>query len=474
MKSLRLLAIGALVFSFSTYAFAQEEPTDEEDEIEVQNTAASYYKYRITLTDKNNSGFSIARPQDFLSEKSIQRRKKQGIKIDSLDLPVTKAYVDGIAAKGVEILLASKWNNTVLVGCEDTTLIQDISQLPYVKATRKVATYGQKEMHFKDNLRYDKIKKYNEEEYDFGSQYGNALSQIKQLNGIALHEKSFTGKGITIAVIDAGFYNADIIPALKNTKILGTRDFVADSEDIYSEGSHGMMVLSCMGTNQSYMQVGTAPDAEYWLLRSEDERSEQLVEEDYWASAIEFADSVGVDVVNTSLGYTKFDNPADNVLYREQDGITQLISFSASQVASRGMILCCSAGNSGDEQWKRIGCPGDAKDILTVGAVGADGKNTNFSSLGYSADGRVKPDVVAQGGFSGVLGVDGLPTFANGTSFSSPILCGLVASLWSAYPEKTSYEIMDMVRKSANNYEFPDNVYGYGLPDFAKALDLGK
>jgi len=472
MKVFRFLALSALALSFGTSALAQDVTADETEGNEAE--ATPYYKYRITLADKKNCGYSVNRPQEFLSEKAIQRRQKQGMKVDELDLPVTKAYVDGIASTGVKVLLTSKWNNTVLVECEDTTLIDNVAKLPYVKATRKVATYKNHEFHYKDGLRYDKLEEFNKEENDYKTRYGNALRQIKQLNGIALHEQSFTGKGMTIAVIDAGFYNADIIPALQNTKILGTHDFIADSEDIYSEGSHGMMVLSCMGTKCDSIQIGTAPDAEYWLLRSEDERSEQMVEEDYWASAIEFADSVGCDVVNTSLGYTKYDNPADNILYREQDGVTRLISKSASTVASRGMILCCSAGNSGDEQWKRIGCPADAKDVLAVGAVGADGKNTNFSSLGYSADGRVKPDVVAQGGLSGVLGVDGLPTFANGTSFSSPILCGMVASLWSAYPNKTSYEIMDLVRKSANQYNYPDNVFGYGLPDFEKALELGK
>ena len=219
--------------------------------------------------------------------------------------------------------------------------------------------------------------------------------------------------------------------------------------------------------------VGTAPGASFWLLRSEDGDTEQMVEEDYWAAAMEFADSVGADVVNSSLGYTKFDNNADNIEYREQDGLTRLISRTASMVASKGMILCNSAGNEGWGIWKRIGCPADAHDILAVGAVDRNGGNAMFSSLGYSADGRVKPDVAAMGVFSTVLDIRGQIGHANGTSFSSPILAGMVACLWQAFPDLDAYEIMELVRRSGDRADCPDNVFGYGVPDFGRAYRLG-
>jgi subtilisin family serine protease len=284
-----------------------------------------------------------------------------------------------------------------------------------------------------------------------------------------LHDSGFRGKGMTIAILDAGYLNADIIPALQSVNILGTRDFVCPESDIYAESSHGMQVLSCMAMNTPHNLVGTAPEAAFWLIRSEDSGSEQMVEEDYWAAAIEFADSVGADVVNSSLGYTVFDNPADNVRYWEQDGATRLISRSASMVASKGMVLCCSAGNEGDGTWKRTGCPADAKDVLAVGAIDFKGVNTRFSSLGHTADGRIKPDVMARGGNSAVMRTNGVVGSANGTSFSSPILCGMVACLWQALPHLTSYELMELIRKNGNNASHPDNVYGYGVPDFYKA-----
>lgn len=430
-----------------------------------------YYKYRVTLTSKGKSEYSVNHPEQFLSQKALDRRQRQKIKVDESDLPISQEYIKGIADKGVKVLLTSKWNCTVLVQCEDTTLMAAVNALPYVQSVRKVATYTKPQPPSDVKRRSLITGKSNN--VDTGSPYGNAHHQIEMLNGIALHEKGYKGDGMTIAVVDAGFYNADCVPGLAYTKILGTRDFVDPNSDIYGESSHGMMVLSCMGANTEYEQIGTAPEASYWLLRSEDANTEQLVEEDYWAAAVEFADSVGADVVNTSLGYTKFDNPVDNVLYSEQDGKTHLISRSASRLASKGMILCCSAGNEGDSQWKRIGVPADAEYVLAVGACDPEGANTNFSSLGYSADGRVKPDVMAQGGSSAVYGITGVPRTANGTSFSSPILCGMVACLWQALPQLNSYELMEIVRRSGNRYETPDNVYGYGIPDFIKAYNLG-
>lgn len=429
------------------------------------------YKYRVTLTDKKATEHSVRRPEEFLSQKALARRERQGIKVDKTDLPVCRVYLEGIASVGVKVLMTSKWNNTALVQCEDTTLMNEVSRLPYVKEVHKVATYVRKNQ-LPTPKRYDRTMflEKNIPAPDANEPiYGTGQVQIDQLNGVLLHDSGFRGKGMTIAILDAGYLNADIIPALQSVNILGTRDFVCPESDIYAESSHGMQVLSCMAMNTPHSLVGTAPEAAFWLIRSEDSGSEQMVEEDYWAAAIEFADSVGADVVNSSLGYTVFDNPADNVLYWEQDGATRLISRSASMVASKGMVLCCSAGNEGDGTWKRTGCPADAKDVLAVGAIDFKGVNTRFSSLGHTADGRIKPDVMARGGNSAVMRSNGVVGSANGTSFSSPILCGMVACLWQALPHLTSYELMELIRKNGNNASHPDNVYGYGVPDFYKA-----
>jgi len=433
-----------------------------------------YYKYRVKLTDKKNSEYSLSRPEEFLSEKSLQRRKKHKIKLDKTDLPVTKAYVDAIRETGVKVLLTSKWQNSVLVQTADTTIMERVEALPFVSSTRKVASYTKapaenKMVAIRREILTDVADSISTDLY-----YGNATSQIVQLKGDKLHEQGFKGEGMTIAVIDAGFYNVDIIPNMSGINILGTHDFVGGNNDIYSENSHGLMVLSCIGAKAKGVQVGTAPEAGFWLLRSEDAYSEQIVEEDYWCSAVEFADSVGVDVINSSLGYVGFDNKEDNYGYWQLDGKTHVNSISASMLASKGMILCNSAGNSGYDSWKLLGTPADASDILTVGAVDASGKNTNFSSIGNVLGGRIKPDVCAQGGRSGVMGVDGCVTKADGTSFSSPILSGMVACLWQALPHLNAYQIMDVIRKSGNNAEHPDNVFGYGIPDFVKALELGR
>lgn len=277
-----------------------------------------------------------------------------------------------------------------------------------------------------------------------------------------------------IAIIDGGFMNANIIPLLKNVNIIGQRDCVYPyTANVYDLLDHGTMVLSTMGARLDSIFVGTAPEASFYLLRSEDGRTESLVEEDYWAQAAEIADSIGADVINSSLGYTGFDDKANSHKYREQDGRTTLISHTASMLAAKGMILVNSAGNEGLNNWKRINCPADASDILTVGAVAADSTNALFSSLGPAIDGRVKPDVCAMGVRSTVINGDGTLGRANGTSFSSPITCGLVACLWQALPNKTAKEIENLVRSSADRAAYPDNVFGYGIPNFWQAYQLG-
>lgn len=418
--------------------------------------------YRICLTDKAETTYSLERPEEFLSQKAIDRRMRQQLPVDSTDLPVCAGYVEAIRAKGVRVVATGKWENFVTVACNDSTLVEEIAALPFVKSTEKVWTLPKRE-------RVSKRDTISSERPEVESWYGTADRQIQMNNGDKLHEAGFKGEGMTIAVIDAGFQNVDRIPLMSNIRVLGARDFVNPKGDIYGEDSHGLKVFSCMAMNQPHVLVGTAPEASYWLLRSEDARSEHLVEQDYWAAAIEFADSVGVDVVNTSLGYYKFDDPTKDYAYRDLDGNHAMMSRQASRVADKGMVLVCSAGNAGAGPWKKITPPGDAENVLTVGAIGKNGQLAPFSSVGDTADGRVKPDVVAVGYLTDLIGTDGLPAMANGTSFSSPVLCGMVTCLWQALPELTAKEIIELVRRSGDRAEFPDNIYGYGVPDFWKA-----
>ena len=426
-----------------------------------QFTPEDTLKYRISLKDKAATDYSLQKPEMYLSKKSIERRKRQGLEIDSTDLPVCKKYVDAIRKKGVHVLVTGKWDNFVTVSCNDSMLIAEIAGLPFVRSTERVWRGVAKRASERDSLINKPLRT--------DSLYGPAITQIKMSHADRLHEAGFKGQGMTIAVIDAGFHNVDKIEAMKNINILGTRDFVNPEADIYAESSHGMSVLSCMAMNQPNVMIGTAPEASYWLLRSEDEYSENLVEQDYWAAAIEFADSVGVDLVNTSLGYYSFDDPTKNYRYRDLNGHYALMSREAAKAADKGIVVVCSAGNSGSGSWKKITPPGDAENVITVGAVNKYGVLAPFSSVGNTADGRVKPDVVAVGLGSDVMGTDGNLRHANGTSFSSPIMCGMVACLWQACSELTAKEIIELVRRSGDRAVFPDNIYGYGIPDLWKA-----
>ena len=425
-------------------------------------------KYRISLKDKAATEYSLKKPEKYLSAKAIERRRKQNLPIDSTDLPVLRKYIDEIRKQGVKIVVTGKWDNFVTVSCNDTTLIDRIAALPFVLSTEKVwISPGAG----KPSMATERDSVLNQPTIHPDSIYGRAITQIQMSNGDKLHEAGFKGQGMTIAVIDAGFHNVDKITAMQNIRILGTKDFVNQQADIFAESSHGMSVLSCIGMNRPDIMTGTAPEASFWLLRSEDEYSEHLVEQDYWSAAVEFADSVGVDVINTSLGYYSFDDKSKNYKYRDLDGRHALMSRQASHIADKGMILVCSAGNSGAGSWKKITPPGDADNVLTVGAIDKRAVLATFSSVGNTADHRVKPDVVAVGVGSDVIRTDGNQGRANGTSFSSPIMCGMVTCLWQACPTLTAKEVIELVRRSGDRAGFPDNIYGYGVPDMWKAYN---
>ena len=425
-------------------------------------------KYRISLKDKAATEYSLKKPEKYLSAKAIERRRKQNLPIDSTDLPVCRKYIDEIRKQGVKIVVTGKWDNFVTVSCNDTTLIDRIAALPFVLSTEKVwISPGAG----KPSMATERDSVLNQPTIHPDSIYGRAITQIQMSNGDKLHEAGFKGQGMTIAVIDAGFHNVDKITAMQNIRILGTKDFVNQQADIFAESSHGMSVLSCIGMNRPDIMTGTAPEASFWLLRSEDEYSEHLVEQDYWSAAVEFADSVGVDVINTSLGYYSFDDKSKNYKYRDLDGRHALMSRQASHIADKGMILVCSAGNSGAGSWKKITPPGDADNVLTVGAIDKRAVLATFSSVGNTADHRVKPDVVAVGVGSDVIRTDGNQGRANGTSFSSPIMCGMATCLWQACPTLTAKEVIELVRRSGDRAGFPDNIYGYGVPDMWKAYN---
>ena len=438
--------------------------------------------YRLTLRDKAFSPYQLAHPTRWLSAKSVERRQRQGLALDSTDLPVSPRYLKTIRQQpGVDIVGTSRWNNTVVVHTADTATLSPLAALPFVMkaelvwvspdSTDRKLVRGNYHEYFNP---WDSVKQ---------ERYGGGKEQIEDLRGQRLHSIGLRGRGMTIAVLDGGFQNVNRLPAFSFLDIDGIRDCVWHNpltphpengdEQIYFETDHGTRVLSAMATNVPEVLVGTAPEARYWLIRCEDQQSEQPIEEDYWAMAAELADSAGCDVINSSLGYNDYDAPHASITLSQLDGHSTLISRTASMLAAKGMILVNSAGNTGMGPWKKICVPADADDIITVGAVNPQGGNAPFSAVGPSQDGRVKPDVMAIGSPAILINGRGSVVRDMGTSFATPIVTGLVACLWQAMPSLRAADIIKLIRLTANNSQTPNNVYGYGKPNFWKAYMVG-
>lgn len=434
--------------------------------ITLASSAESEYQFRIQLKDKGSVPFSVDKPEQFLSKRAIERRKKQEIAIDKTDLPIAENYISAIEKLGCVVIAKSKWVETISVHTEDSLIVDELKKLSFVSDV----TLVWKRAKIKQKTEKDKYRKVKSE-----SDYGYAQEQIAINNGAYLHDKGFKGEGMEIAVIDGGFNNLRAIPLIDNIDIKGIKDFVYRGDNMLAEGSdHGLQVLSCMATNQPGTYVGTAPKAKYWLLRSEDVRSEFPIEEDYWISAIEYADSVGVDLVNSSLGYTLFDEPTKSHLFSELDGNAALISRAAQMATDKGIFVVSSAGNEGNKTWGKISIPGDAIDVLTVGSITRDSLVSYFSSRGPTYDLRIKPDVVAMGHQAACVNKEGYVIATNGTSFSSPIMCGLVACLWQANPNLNSKQLLSVVRRSSNWSDIPDERFGYGIPNMEVAMKLAE
>jgi len=427
-------------------------------------TAQYFAKYRIEFADKNNNPYSIEKPEEFLSQRAIQRRIRQNIAFSESDLPVNPHYTDSLKSLGLRIINKSKWFNSVLIETGDTILLDTICKITFIDSVTLVKPSVQKK-----SLRNKFISEFC---VDMAKQT-TQNNQLTMLNGHILHEYGFKGEGMQIAVIDAGFIDADILPAFDslwiNNQILGQRDFVDGDNWVLDAHSHGMTILSILGGNVLNELTGSAPKADYWLLRSEDTGSEYRIEEENWISAAEFADSAGVDVINTSLGYSTFDDTLQNYTYKEMDGRTTRISKGAVMAASKGILVVVSAGNEGNKLWKYITSPADADNILAVGAVDTSGMLASFSSVGPSYDGRIKPDIAAQGVGTVAQGLGGL-IGCNGTSCSAPVISGLAACLWQANYQLSNIEIIEMIKQSSSQYQNPDTLIGYGLPNFANAL----
>lgn len=425
-------------------------------------------KYWVVFTDKNDNGYSYMAPEAFLSPRSIARRAKQQIPTTLQDEPVTPAYIAALRQLDCRVLHTSRWFNAATIATNDTAIIHQINGFPFVRQTApvvKLALGGDLELTYTSYLPATGKRWYD---------YGEGFNQIQQLNGDLLHNEGYRGKGMLIAVLDAGFPAVDVLSGFEKlrseNRILATRDFVAPGTSVYEDHPHGTLVLGTMAGYLPGIMIGTAPEASYLLLRTEDASTEMTIEEANWVAAAEFADSMGADILNTSLGYTTFDDSSMSYTTADMDGNTALITRAADVAAQKGMLVVNSAGNSGNDPWQYISAPADGDSVFTIGAVTAEGAYAGFSSTGPTADGRLKPNVVAQGQQAASLSfADGEVIRASGTSFSSPILAGLAACLWQAHPDKSAWEIKTAIEMAGSQAEQPDNWLGYGLPNFMLA-----
>lgn len=455
----------------TTYVFAKLLNGKGEAKCKVVVIDANDYKLRIVLNDKGKTDFSVGNPEAFLSNRAIERRRKQHIAIDESDLPISKQYLKSITEIGGIIVAQSKWLKTVCVNVQDKFLIEKYKNLPFVKDV-SIVYVGKRKQNSNLPKYMDSPQLGSSSDLGTSIDYGSAELNIKTVKGEALHQQGFKGAGIDIAIIDAGFLQLKNNSAFNKVKIKGAKSFIYENDNPYSIDNHGVWVTSCIAMNKPGTYVGTAPEANYWLLRTEDSDTEYPIEEDYWANAIEFADSAGVDLVNSSLTYT--DSYPSYLTKRytaaDMDGKTAFATRAVNMAFGKGMFIVNCAGN--ESSW--IGTPADSPNVLTIGSINSNGSISYFTSWCITADGRVKPDVVAMGGNASVINTSGIPENRNGTSYASPIICGLVACLWQAYPKLTNIDLLEIMRKSANKANNPEIPFGYGITDMKKAMEIAK
>ena len=448
MKNLLLL----LAFLVSSASFSQEDAW-------------------VYFNDKPNAQFYLDNPLEMLSQRALDRRNAQGISLVLNDVPVHQPYIDAIISQvGIEVKAKSKWLNCLHVR-GSIEAIQGLISLNFVSQVIFANdSLNAKNFNFSQN---SSINKNLDVQATFP--YGNSANQIEMLNGHLLHQQNFTGTGKIIAVLDSGFINVDTATPFQrlftNNLILGGYNYVSRNENVYSLHNHGTLVLSCMAGFVQDELVGTAPDANYYLYVTEDVTSENPVEESNWVEAAEEADRVGVDIITSSLGYFGYDNPSYSHTYSDMTGDANFASKGANIAFSKGIVVVASAGNDGASGEPHVGVPAEATNVLAIGAVKFDESYATFSSIGPSFDNRIKPDLMAQGQSVKIANTSGNVVNGSGTSFSGPIMAGMIASFWQAVPTLTNQQVVAFVKQSADRFLTPNEQFGYGIPDFQLALN---
>lgn len=423
----------------------------------------------VYFTDKEDVATSIANPLTILTQKAIDRKANHNIAIDERDVPVNESYISQIKILiGIEVKAKSKWFNAIhVIGGESD--INDLLSLSFVTSV----DFADSNLNMSPIQFNNSNDKFAIEDAQVDFEYGNTQNQVEMISADTLHELGYTGEGVTVAVLDAGFPNVNTMGAFQRLRdagnLLDGYDFVNRTDNIYAYAgsTHGTKVLSTMVGFIQDEFVGTAPDASYYVFRTEEAEQETPVEESYWVEAAERADSLGVDIINTSLGYKGYDNPNYSHSTNDLDGNTAFITKGANIAFEKGMLLVNSAGNSGTSG---VNAPADAAGVFSIGAVDLNGNYVSFSSQGSAIQPTQKPDVVARGAAAYVIGPNNVIVQNNGTSFSSPIMAGGLACLRQALPDLTNAEIMQLVRESASQYLTPDYFLGFGIPDLGSAL----
>jgi serine protease AprX len=450
-------------------------------------------RYIVNFKNKGGTPHTIATPSTYLSTKAIARRTKYNIAIDSTDLPITPRYLDSIRiVPGVTILNASKWLNQVAILISNPAALTKINSYPFVQNTNAIAlkfVVGQlpflttQKNIITPSAPSEIGKAWNANQTTILN-YGNSLQQIQIHQGDFLHDKGFLGNGMSIAMMDAGFNSYATNPGIDslriNNQIKGTWDFVANEVGVNEDDAHGFYCLSILAANKPGVMIGSAPKANYYLYRTEDAATEYPIEEHNWSVAAELADSIGVDVFSTSLGYLDFDAPLQSAThtYAQRNGNTAMMTIASDLAAKKGILVCNSAGNNGNGSgsfvdYKYVAVPADGDSVLAVGACNVNSQIASSSAWGPNSNGKIKPNVTSVGVGTSFINVSGNASNGNGTSFSNPNIAGLITGLWQAFPELSNMGIINITQESAHLFNAPDGRYGYGIPNMKKAFVLG-
>ena len=447
------------------------------------NLSAQQYFYFVNFKDKPNYTEKLYQPASYISERAINRRTRNRVPLNINDIPPDSAYLAQLATLPLIIYGKSRWLNGALVLVNSKAESEKIEALPFVS---KVTYTGLANLFDDDGLVSERSlqNQINQLAQAFEKRdsildtlaLGRSYEQLHQIHSEALLGRGLDGKGVLIAVLDAGFRNMDELEPFKHLfnekRILATWDFVDAEEEVFEDDEHGLAVMSCLAANEPGLIVGSAPKSQYILLRTENPSSEYLVEEYFWLFAAEYADSVGVDIINSSLGYSKHDEKSMGHKYAELDGKTTIVTQAAEIAASKGILVVASAGNEGNDPWRRITAPSDGEHVLSVGAVDKKGNSVSFSSIGPTADKRNKPDIVARGKNTSLLGANGKVFEGNGTSYACPIIAGSAAQLLQLAPKTSAQKLKDVLVLSSHQYHQPDKQIGAGLPNLLLASKM--